>query len=343
MTFIGEHKNDIIQLVMIMLMGYLLYKMVFLVAYRGYIVANWPDYRCNPMFMPLAGMLNIPDPKADKSANGLLTVSANFSYCLNQKMGEQMGVHLKPARGALSDLTDAASNMTSGIANTHGFIGSLEATTLNASNGIMTKVKTAQSLLSFYVIKIKELVKKLFAVFMAMIYIMKTSENAMKGVVQGPLALGVEELVCFVGTTPIEMNDGEIKNISDIDVGDVLLGDNKVMGVTKSYAPNILYKYNHEVIASGSHIVYEAGSWVKIKDSRRKTEYNNEGENRYEFVYNLVTDNNKIQIYDIIYRDYCECSNSAVNYQIRNYVLDSLNGYSSDPMDTIVSGDNKYD
>ena len=328
MTFIGEHKNDILQLVMMMLMGYLLYKMVFLVAYRTYIVANWPDYRCNPMFMPLAGMLNIPDPKAE---NGLLTVSANFSYCLNQKMGQQMNIHLKPAHGALSDLTDAASHMTSGISDTHGALGGLQTMTLNASNGIMTKVKTAQSLLSFYVIKIKELVKKLFAVFMSMIYIMKTSENAMKGMVQGPFALGIEELACFVGTTPIELHDGTVVNISEIEVGTVLLDDNKVLGVTKSYAPLILYKYNGDVIASGSHLVYEDGSWMKIRDSRRKTEYRNDGNDgndgldRYELVYNLVTANNKIQINNVTYRDYCECSNSAVNNRVRNYVLKCLN------------------
>ena len=93
MTFIGDHKNDFLQLLLVILMGYLLYKMVFLVAYKSYIVANWSDYRCNPMFMPLAGMLNIPDPGGEESANGLLTVKANFGYCLKQKAGVHMGVH----------------------------------------------------------------------------------------------------------------------------------------------------------------------------------------------------------------------------------------------------------
>ena len=343
MGFIGEHKNDIIQLVMAMLIGYLLYKMVFLVAYRTYIVANWSDYRCNPMFMPLASMLNIPDPNAEKSANGLLTVSANLKYCVGQTVGGQMGKYTKTSTGAVSALVKGLERMTTTTGEHNKWIATLQKQTLNASNGIMTKVKTAQSLMSYFAIKIKELLKKLFAVFMTMIYVMKTAEHAIVGMAQGPFALAVDDMSCFVGTTPIELNDGGIKYISEIEVGDVLLGDNKVIGVTKSYAPYILYKYNDEVIVSGSHLVYEDGLWVKIKEAVTKTEYNNEGEDRYEYIYNLVTANNTIQIYDTTYRDYCECSNSEINHNIRNYVLDSLNMANPDMENNHHKYDYKYD
>ena len=79
MGFLSEHKPDIINIVIVLLGSYVLYLMVFVVAYKGYIVSNWSDnkIRCNPAFMPLAGMLNIPDPDAEDSG-GFLTVSKKY-------------------------------------------------------------------------------------------------------------------------------------------------------------------------------------------------------------------------------------------------------------------------
>ena len=77
-------------------------------------------------------------------------------------------------------------------------------------------------------IKFQELFKKLFAVFMTIIYIMKTMENTLKGVLQGPIAQGVDEFDCFTGDTLVELQNGELKQISYIDVNDVLKNDNNV-------------------------------------------------------------------------------------------------------------------
>ena len=332
MTFIGDHKNDFLQLLLVILMGYLLYKMVFLVAYKSYIVANWSDYRCNPMFMPLAGMLNIPDPGGEESANGLLTVKANVGYCLKQKAGVHMGVHGNNLKKNINQLAEASAQHTNAVENTHSWLSSLQNTVLNTRGGIMNRLSLAKSLMNFYMIKFQELFKKLFAVFMTIIYIMKTMENTLKGVLQGPIAQGVDEFVCFTGDTLVELQNGELKQISYIDVNDVLKNDNNVIGIVKSYAPEILYKYDN-VIVTGSHLVLEDMKWVKIRDSVEKSKINNR--NQYKYVYNLVTGNNMIEINGIKYRDYCECSNSTVNNKIRNYVLDTIN------IDNIDNIDNK--
>ena len=332
MSFIGEHKNDFLQLLIIMLIGYVLYKMVFLVSYKSYIIANWTDYRCNPMFMPLTGMLNIPDPKAAPEDNGLLTIKKNFGYCVQQHVRNQMGPQVadlkKNAIGHIKTTKKHGDNIKAA----HSSISSLHSLTTGISGGFMNRIQNVKSVMNYYSIKFSELFKKLFAVFMTMIYIMKTTENTIAGTIGGPIALGMEELICFIGPTEIEMDDNKIKRICDIDVNDILKNSNRVIGITKSYSPDKLYSYNN-VICTGSHIVYECGKWKKIKDAKMSRIYNNileTGDKEYKYVFNLITEQNIIEINNIKYGDYCECSSGRLNNTIREYIIRSLNNENID-------------
>ena len=109
--------------------------------------------------------------------------------------------------------------------------------------------------------------------------------------------------------------------IKDLQIGDVLENDNKVIGIIKSGAPKVLYKYD-DVIVSGSHLVYENSKWVKVGESENKTKIEN---HEYSLVYNLVTQNNQIKINNTLFRDYSECSNSVINNHIREYILREIN------------------
>ena len=318
MSFFSEHKNDLLQLVIIILISVVMYFMVFLVSYKSYLTANWPDYRCNPMFMPLAGMLNIPDNTSD---TGFLTVSKNIHNCLGLKMSEKMGEHLKPAHNGLALLGGGLGDMSSAFSGMSGMFGGLKSELVSFGGGIMSKIDTAKSLMSYYIIKFNELLKKIFAVFMTLIYVMKASESTLMGLVEGPIGQGIDDFVCFIGQTKIILNNGVEKCIKDIQNGDILEGDNRVIGIIESIAPKILYKYN-DIIVSGSHLVYENSKWIKVEESDNKDVIINHG---YSRVYNLVTENNMININNTLFRDYSECSNSVINNHIREYIIKEIN------------------
>ena len=195
MTFIGEHKKDILQLIMLMLIGLILYKMVFLVAYKSYIVANWPEYMCNPAFIPLVGMLNIPDPDPN-SESGFMTVKKNATNCLKQRMGSEMNKHLQEPMNMVGRLADGQKGHSKAISNTHSFMSSIQGDMTSVTGDMTGKLQAGQSLMKFYAIQFKELFKKLFAIFMTMIYIMKTTESTLKGLFMGPLAQGIHEFMC---------------------------------------------------------------------------------------------------------------------------------------------------
>ena len=351
MGYIGEHKKDILQLLMLMLIGLILYKMVFVVAYKSYIVANWNEYRCNPAFMPLTGLLNIPDPDPD-SDSGFMTVKMNIEHCLKQRMSSEMDKHLKGPLNTVSKLVDGHKGHTSALKNQHSFMSELQGGLATFTGKIKGKFNSGASLMKYYSIKFKELFKKLFAVFITMIYIMKTMESTLKGLFLGPLGQGMAEFACFTGDTILILNDNSETNIENLKLGDKLKNNNEIIGFSKSVAPNILYKHglngsDKYVLVTGSHKVYENREWINICDSKNAKEYDNSLNElniskRYDYVYNIVTRKNIIDINNIIYSDYCECSNAAVNSKVRHYLLYKINEEEGLRYNTYIKDSDKY-
>ena len=75
--------NDISKTIFIILIFLLLYFSTILTSGIQKIKDDWPQYRCLPTFMPLAGYLG-KDPVA------------NFSYCVGNIQKDMMGFFLEP-------------------------------------------------------------------------------------------------------------------------------------------------------------------------------------------------------------------------------------------------------
>jgi hypothetical protein len=103
---------------------------------------------------------------------------------------------------------------------------------------------------------------------------------------------------CFLPDTLISMNDGSKKKIIDIE-----LKDNVAVGgfvfATGKFLVNDIYDYKG-VKVSGSHLVNEKGSWLKVQDSKLAKLISTKD----TVVYTLGTKNRRILINDILFTDY---------------------------------------
>ena len=110
---------------------------------------------------------------------------------------------------------------------------------------------------------------------------------------------------CFDENTKIEMNDGTLKPILEIQVGDLLKNKNKVTAKLKLIRnTNQLYDLNG-VIVSGSHVVFheKRKDWVYVcnhDDAKLLSSYEN------PYLYCLNTSQKKIEIKDMIFVDWDE-------------------------------------
>ncbi len=106
---------------------------------------------------------------------------------------------------------------------------------------------------------------------------------------------------CFLAGTPITMEDGSIKHIEEIQLGDKVKDGGIVDGLGSFLAEEI-YDYKGIYVA-GSHAVKEEGTWKRVEDSIHGKPLN---DGATHIVYTLGCENKRIDINGITFTDYFE-------------------------------------
>ena len=106
---------------------------------------------------------------------------------------------------------------------------------------------------------------------------------------------------CFLAGTPVTMEDGSIKHIEDIQLGDRVKLGGLVDGLGSFLAEDI-YDYKGVYVA-GSHAVLEDGEWKRVENTIHGKPLN---DNNTHIVYTLGAEHKRIEIQDITFTDYFE-------------------------------------
>ena len=105
---------------------------------------------------------------------------------------------------------------------------------------------------------------------------------------------------CFIKGTLITMADGSTKEVQKVDLGDNVAKGGKVFATGKFLVEN-LHDYKG-IQVSGSHMVNEDNTWVRVEDSKHGKSL---GDDEH-VVYVFGSENRRILINDILFTDYFE-------------------------------------
>jgi hypothetical protein len=268
---------------------------VFYYSQLAEIKANWPLYRCNPMYMPLAD-----------------NVEENFTYCIQNMQSDFMGYLLQP----LTYVTASISNTLGGFTND-----------INMVRAMFDKVRTfmsssIQSVFGVFLnlviefqkitISIKDLIGKTIGIMVSLMYIMDGSIQTMGSTWNGPPGQLVRALgKCFDPETKVKLKNGTIKSMKNIDLGDVLENGSiveSVMKIDNKRDPVPLYIIKDQgvnkenIYVTGSHLVFndttkqfcKTADYFKAELSDKKTDWFS----------CLITSDHKIQIGDELFWDW---------------------------------------
>lgn len=136
---------------------------------------------------------------------------------------------------------------------------------------------------------------------------------------------------CFHPDTPLRLRNGKIVKISQVAMGDVLADTSEVISIMKFKTSSgaKFYKYD-TIIVSGTHIVYENGKPVFVKDSSCARPYDGD---RPEEIYCLNTSYHKIPIAGAtkthLFADWEELDTSAM-VDWSSFIYESLNSIKRD-------------
>jgi hypothetical protein len=259
------------------------------------IKANWPLYRCNPMYMPLA---------EDKEKN--------LQYCIQTSISGYMGYLLQP-------LTFASASLT-------GIVGSQMAD-INYIRAMFNKVRTflssiTQSIFGVFlnlviefqriIIGIKDLIGKTIGIVVSLMYVMDGSIKTMNSTWNGPPGQMVRSLgKCFHPETKIKLKNGTIKSLKDVDLGDILENGAIVDSTLKidskrDHEPLYCIKGmgvdGEDVYVTGSHLIFDKKTHTFIQVNNYTGAQLTDAESDYFSC--LITSDHTIKIGSIVFWDW---------------------------------------
>ena len=148
------------------------------------------------------------------------------------------------------------------------------------------------------------------AIFVAISIPMALILTFMTKVLKVQSNLKIPKIKCFDKNTLLKMNDGSEKTIFDIEVGDILINNNKVTGKIKVETEGSdIYNLNG-VIVSNSHIVKYNDKWLPVSDHPDSIKIDSYSE---PFLYCLNTSSKIIVINDIYFTDWDEIYNNDIS------------------------------
>ena len=217
---------------------------------------NWPILKCNPQYLMYYPLLSKDYEK-------------DISSCVQNIMTQSVGQYLSPLSSIFSSLTNFGINISDQL---QGFRGGLDiirnsmGTVVADFFGYILKI-----LLIFYKfqIGIKQILSRFIGVIMSSIYLMRGGVYLGNSTWNGPPGQMIRVLSntkigsCFAGDTKIQLRSGHIKTISQIVIGDVLVGN--IIVVSTMQILNVYnepyYKVsggvnNEPIYVSGTHYIY---------------------------------------------------------------------------------------
>jgi hypothetical protein len=278
---------------------------------------NWVVNRCNPAYIPFAGMIN-----KDPHKGVMDSTSSNFNYCLNNILTSITSDFLLPIHYAMDLAGSSIKDVTASIQMVRKKFASLIHNLENINNELFGKMFAFVIPIQHMFVKFKDMLLKTNSTILTTLYSMIAGYLGIKSfagafvqmmimgllaltaiivpmlmfVFTAPLAIpllvafsivagfttsvivGLEDIIhmstksvpdkphCFDSNTKLKLKSGEIKTISNIEIGDILHDGCKVTGlfkVSRNEMNMFLYK---NVVVSGCHNVKQEKYWLPVQN-----------------------------------------------------------------------------
>jgi len=259
------------------------------------IKANWPLYRCNPMYMPLADNIN-----------------ENFIFCIQSMQTDYMGYLLQPITFITNSITSMLSVFLNAIQNIRAMFNKIRTFITSIIQSIFGVFLNLIIEFQRITIGIKDLIGKTIGIMVSLMYTMDGSIKTMHSVWNGPPGQLVKALgKCFYPNTTMMLKDGSSKFMKDLDLGDILSDGSiveTVMKIDNKKEPVPFYVIknagvnNEDIYVTGSHLVFD-----KTQNKFIKTENYSKAEKtdfKTDWFSCLITSNHKIPIGNEIFWDW---------------------------------------
>ena len=293
--------GDISKTIFIILIFFLLYFSTIFTSGIQKVKDDWPQYRCLPTFMPLAGYLG-KDPVA------------NFSYCVGNIQKDMMGFFLEPIQYVLGMVMGMIKWILERIQVIRVVVDKIRNMATKLFGNVYGMFVNVLIQFQKLIIKTKDTVMKLIGTIVMFIYMIQGAMHTGQSIMKGPIGKTLKA-ICFSENTHIKLESGKIVKMKDIHLGDILESGIEVYGTLKLKGSknNPYYqiwskKLNEYIFVTGDHKICpnekinkdDLNNYIDVKDFKdaKKTDYWD------QTLCCLITDNHKIPIGEYTFWDW---------------------------------------
>jgi hypothetical protein len=213
---------------------------------------NWPEYRCNPAYMPLAGMVG-QDP------------FKNFNDCTMKSFQDYTGFVVDPIMSQFSTMTDAVSQIGGAMDDMRKMMAQTRDGFLGIVGTVFGKIQNLMSQFQYIIIRMRTLMARLVGIMMSFVYIFTTGSQTGASVLNGPIGKTMNFL-CFDEDTRIKTQSGKVVYMRDLKLGDLLPNNNKVTSIYSIDGTNVPMYMLGNTKVSGGHKVWYNDAFIPVAE-----------------------------------------------------------------------------
>jgi hypothetical protein len=253
---------------------------------------NWVQYRCNPMYMPLADMVGSD-------------IFTNFTNCTLQATQSYAGVVLDPIYKNFTILTDTVNmimnsmnDMRSAITGaSSGFLSIIQSTFAKIQNTMSTSIQLFGHM--------RTIVSRMMATMAVIMNIVNTGIQTGQSIQNGPIGKAAE-FFCFDPHTPVSTLDG-ILPMCGIRPGMKLADGQVVQSVLEFDGHATQMCRVGSIQVSGNHKIFHCNKWIRVEDHPLA-----EPAESCHRLFCLNTEKHTIPIGGFLFKDYEETSDPEI-------------------------------
>lgn len=219
------------------------------------IKANWAEYRCNPMYMPLSD-----------------NIEQDFAYCIQNMQTSYMGYLLQPINYIITNLSSMGSGISTAVNDSRSMISNIRSFVTSITQNIFGVFLNIIIEFQKITLNIKDLIGKIIGIMVALMYMIDGSVQTAQSTWNGQPGQLVRALgsMCFYPDTKIKLKNGTFTNMKDLNLGDILENDSRVDVIMRldNKFNEPLFKLPGDIYVTGGHMIFDTSQnkYIEVKN-----------------------------------------------------------------------------
>ena len=142
---------------------------------------NWVQYRCNPIYMPIAGLVG-------------QDVFQNFTKCTMKGFHDYSGFVMDPIMAEFDTVGSTVGEIGGALKDMRGMMSSMRGGFMGLVGGVFGKIQNLMSSIQYTIIRMRTLMARIIGVLMSFVYIFYGGMETGSSVMNGPIGKTVQML-----------------------------------------------------------------------------------------------------------------------------------------------------